>query len=101
MLTNHRARRLSAMASRGWCALMVVVLLSPNVADAQLPDLIKEFLPKPQSAQPIAPPSASRQEVIPLARPADDGEIVVEEQGEGLISLKVRDASLRQVIAMT
>ncbi|MGI9427241.1 MAG: type II secretion system protein GspD [Bythopirellula sp.] len=75
-------------------------MLPLSVAEAQLPDIIKEFLPKPPTAQQVAPQGLPRREVIPLARPADDAEIVVEEQGEGLISLKVRDASLRQVVAM-
>ena len=58
-------------------------------------NLLQGILPTPQSSNP-----PGQQEMIPLAQPEGTGEIVVEEKGEGLISLKVRDASLKQVVAM-
>ncbi len=74
---------------------LLSLLLALHSAAAQSPqEFLKGLLPAPQQAQ-SAPP-----ELIPLAQPADAGEIQVEEQGEGLISLKVREASLKQVVAM-
>jgi len=61
--------------------------------------VLAQTSPSP-SAGLLPPLPSSNQEVIPLAKPAGNGEIIVEEQGGGLISLKVRDASLKQVVAM-
>ncbi|NOZ41146.1 MAG: hypothetical protein GXP24_13105 [Planctomycetes bacterium] len=61
---------------------------------------LQGLLPTPQSTSGQTLPEDVQQEVIPLAQPADAGEIVVEEQGEGLITLKIHDASLKQVVAM-
>lgn len=75
--------------------MLLAVIGAPQRLSAQSPgQLLNGFLPSPNA--PTAPPP----EVIPLAQPEDDGEVIVEEQGEGLITLRVRDASLKQVVAM-
>jgi len=89
----------------GTLLLTLVLALPGYSAHAQsVENRLQEFLPTPQStitfAQQESAPARVQQEIIPLAQPGDAGEIVVEEQGEGLISLKIRDASLKQVVAM-
>ncbi len=93
-------------------ALLTLMLALPNMTalaqSATTPSvksLLQGFLPTPQSAktptqQAVVEQGDVQQEIIPLAQSTDTGEIVVEEQGEGLISLKIRDASLKQVVAM-
>ena len=74
--------------------LWLMCALSASHVRGQNPaDVLKGQLPAP-------PANSPTQEVIPLAQSADPGDIVVEEQGAGLITLKVRNASLRQVVGM-
>jgi type IV pilus assembly protein PilQ len=58
--------------------------------------IIESLLPPKPDLPTQADP---KQHVIPFNKPDPDANIAVE-QNEGLISLKVRDASLRQVVAM-
>ncbi len=102
-LATRPARRATPLLMLLLMLMLLLTLPSEPVA-AQLP---QGFLPSPQvTSQPTLQPPPRRntpavqQEMIPLAKPKDSGEIVVEEQGAGLISLKVRDASLKQVVAM-
>ena len=53
-----------------------------------------ESLPPPEN-----PPWPDEQEVIPMNRPGESGDVTIEDH-QGQISLMVRDASLRQVIAL-
>lgn len=79
---------------------LLLILYAPTTSHAQSPSgLLNGLLPSPATSSPPAKPTP-QQEIIPLAKPDDEGEIIVEEAGEGLISLKVRDASLKQVVAM-
>lgn len=79
---------------------LLLILFAPTTSHAQSPSgLLNGLLPSPASNSPPAEPTP-QQEIIPLAKADDEGEIIVEEEGEGLISLKVRDASLKQVVAM-
>ncbi|MEM8945442.1 MAG: hypothetical protein AAGD11_09675 [Planctomycetota bacterium] len=81
--------------------MLIAMLIAPRPSNGQSAgQLLKGLLPSPGSSVQTELPPATPQEVIPLAQPADAGEIVVEEQGQGLISLKVRDASLKQVVSM-
>ncbi len=78
-----------------WATALTLLLVLPQATRAQSPgSLLQGLLPAPPRQ------TTTNTEVIPLAEPDDGGEIVVEEQGEGFISLKVRDASLKQVVAM-
>ena len=79
---------------------MFLLLCAPLLLRAQVPNAGGEALPAPSPATQTIPAANPSQQFIPLAQPDDPGEIVVEEQGEGLISLKVRDASLKQVVAL-
>jgi len=116
MLRSKLERTVNTQKHSALGALVLVfALVSSQTAVGQSPkNLLQRLLPKLQSASrdleqianpdqsvpTLPPPPVQQQEVIPLAQPDDPGDIVVEEQGEGLISLKVRDASLRQVVAM-
>ncbi len=100
MLRGNQSQR--QMASGYWATTLLALTFafSCNTASAQsVQGLLNGLLPSPQPAN-TAPPQAPPQEIIPLTQPEGVGEIVVEEKGEGLISLKVRDASLKQVVAM-
>jgi type II secretory pathway component GspD/PulD (secretin) len=68
-----------------------------NTVSTQLQNA--EVLAAPDPAVPPLPVPAGPTHVIPFAQPADEGEVTVEHQ-EDLVSLMVRDASLRQVIAL-
>lgn len=98
---DPRAFKLRFLTLGSRCALGVLVLLSIAFCpvQAQSPvELLKGILPSPTATTDV--PLPPKQEIIPLAQPEDQGEIVVQQQGEGLITLKVRDASLKQVVAM-
>ena len=104
MLRGNQSQRQAT--SRCWAkallALMFTLMFafSCNTASAQtVQGLLNGLLPSPRPVN-AAPPQATHQEMIPLTQPEGVGEILVEEKGEGLISLKVRDASLKQVVAM-
>ncbi len=78
-----------------WATALTLLVILSSATRAQSPgSLLQGLLPAPPKQV------ATGSEVIPLAEPDDGGEIVVEEQGAGYISLKVRDASLKQVVAM-
>ncbi len=79
--------------------LMIALMSKTTVAQSptQSPEsFLRELLPVPQPSN----TTSAQQKVIPFAQPADAQKIVVEEKGAGLISLKVRDASLKQVVTM-
>lgn len=78
---------------------LVLAIASARVEAQSTKEFLKGLLPTPQGSEAVDA-AAVQQEMIPLAKPIDGGDIVVEEQGAGLISLKVRDASLRQVVAL-
>lgn len=81
------------MIGTGW-AWTLLLLLQPSVSAQSPGSLLQNFLPAPPTQ------AATPSELIPLAEPDDAGEVIVEEEGEGIISLKVRDASLKQVVSM-
>jgi len=99
MLHNFQGRDSFWQKHRATVLLTLVLALAGTRAEAQTAkNFLQGLLPAPQAGPELAP--APPQEIIPLAQPTDGSDIVVEEQGAGLISLKVRDASLRQVVAM-
>ena len=101
MFRGRRTQK-QTVAGRWAIALLTLMLsLSSGTALAQsAKKLLQGLLPAPQASSIPIQQEEVQQEMIPLAQPAGTGEIVVEEKGEGLISLKVRDASLKQVVAM-
>ena len=98
MLRGTQTQTPKQTTFRYW-AILLLSLMFINLGESALAQsgekLLQGILPALQSSNPLV-----QQEVIPLAQPEGTGEIVVEEKGEGLISLKVRDASLKQVVAM-
>ncbi len=98
MFRDTHRQKFTQTKCRAIALLTLVLALTSEIAVAQLPKMLQGLMPTPANAS--VPQEVVQQEIIPLAKPDDAGEIVVEEQGEGLISLKVRDASLKQVVTM-
>ena len=88
-------------STKSWASLLLMVALALMNSKAVAQSAKKpksETLPSPQPT--LNAQGLQQQEFIPITQPENAGDIVVEEEGQGLISLKVRDASLKQVIAM-
>ena len=101
MLRSTLARNLQG--TKCWAILLLTLRLALFDATvlAQSPQsFLQGLLPSPQPSKTAPSGTEGQQELIPIAQSINASDLVVEEMGQGLISLKVRDASLKQVIAM-